>query len=49
MLERTESKPELQQMGRILARVKKRLIAILNYGYRKDFGFLFGEIGVFND
>ena len=25
-------KPELQQMGRVLARVKKRLTAILNYG-----------------
>ena len=32
MLEKTEGKPELQQMGRVLARVKKRLTAILNYG-----------------
>ena len=32
MLEMTEGRPELQQMGRILARVKKRLTAILNYG-----------------
>ena len=32
MLEMTEGIPELQQMGRILARVKKRLTAILNYG-----------------
>ena len=32
MLETTEGKPELQQMGRILMRVKKRLTAILNYG-----------------
>ena len=27
-----QGKPELQQMGRVLARVKKRLTAILNYG-----------------
>ena len=32
MLETTEDKPEFQQMGRILTRVKKRLTAILNYG-----------------
>ena len=32
MLEKTEGKPELQQMGKILTRVKKRLTAILNYG-----------------
>ena len=32
MLEATEDKPEFQQMGRILTRVKKRLTAILNYG-----------------
>ena len=32
MLETTGDKPEFQQMGRILARVKKRLTAILNYG-----------------
>ena len=32
MLEKTEGKPELQQIGRVLARVKKRLTAILNYG-----------------
>lgn len=32
MLETTENKPEFQQMGRILTRVKKRLTAILNYG-----------------
>lgn len=32
MLEKIEGKPELQQIGRVLARVKKRLAAILNYG-----------------
>ena len=32
MLETTGDKPEFQQMGRILTRVKKRLTAILNYG-----------------
>ena len=32
MLEKTEASPELQQMGRVLTRVKKRLTAILNYG-----------------
>ena len=31
MLEKTEASPELQQMGRVLTRVKKRLIAILNF------------------
>ena len=32
MLGKAEGKIELQQMGRVLTRVKKRLTAILNYG-----------------
>ena len=32
MLEKVEGKPELEQMGRVLILVKKRLAALLNYG-----------------
>ena len=32
MLEKIDGKFELQQMGKVLTRVKKRLTAILNYG-----------------